>query len=82
MVFDLYGDYLQLQSRRLGDEILSLDTSHEKRISSFCGPMGDLLLGMEEHREPETSARGNLQTIRHVMAEAESAHAGGMWVDV
>jgi predicted dehydrogenase len=82
LVFDLYGDHLEIQCHRLGDEILALDTSREKRWSSFAGPMGDLLRSIEEHREPQTSARKNLQTIRHVLAEAESARSGGKWVEV
>jgi predicted dehydrogenase len=82
MVFDLYGDHLELQCHRFGDEVLTLDTSHEKRWTSFAGPMGDLLRSIEEHREPQTSARDNLQTIRHVLAEAKSARAGGIWTEV
>lgn len=82
VVFDLYGDNLRLQSWRLGDEVYSLKFSRSKRRSSFCGPMGDLLLSIEQHREPLTSARRNLTTMRHILAEEKSARAGGIWVDV
>ena len=48
----------------------------------MCGPMGDLLLSVEEEREPLVSARRNLATIRHILAEDESARRGGVWVEV
>lgn len=82
VVFSLYGGELQLQSGQLGTEPYTVDTDEISRVSSFCGPMGDLLLSIEEGREPLVSARRNLATIRHIMAEAESARAGGVWVVV
>ena len=80
LVFDLYGDRLRLQSGQLGQAVYSLDSSGERQLSSFCGPMADLLLSIEEGREPHVSARRNLSTVRHTLAEVKSAQAGGLWV--
>jgi hypothetical protein len=44
--------------------------------------MGDLLISIEENREPLISGRQNLMTIGHVLCEDRSARAGGVWVDV
>jgi predicted dehydrogenase len=77
---DLYSSQLRFQSRRLGDEIFALASGTWP--DSICGSMGDLLLAVEEGREPLVSARRNLATIRHVLAERESARAGGVWIDL
>ncbi|MCK4374438.1 MAG: Gfo/Idh/MocA family oxidoreductase [Candidatus Brocadiae bacterium] len=82
VTFDLHGDALRLQSKELGGEPCVVDASGVLSTSSFCGPMGDLLLSVEEGREPLTSARRNLETMRHVFAEVESARAGGVWVEL
>lgn len=80
LLFPLCGTGLQVQAESLGAETITLDTSGCRQISSFCGPMGELLCSIEEQREPETSARHNLGTIRHVLAEHESTRSGGVWV--
>ena len=77
--FDLYGGGLTFQSRQLGDVLLKLDVPDW--MPSMCGTMGDLLLSIEEDREPLVSARRNLGTMRHVMADQASAAAGGIWVE-
>ena len=82
LVFDLWGNGLQLQSSQLGAEVYTLDLEGIELPSSFAGPMGDLLLSLEEGREPQVSARRNLATIRQVLAEHRSTQAGGAWVDV
>ena len=80
--FDLSGERLALQSRRLGKDTYELDTEGEALGHSMCGPMGDLLLSIEEGREPSVSARRNLATMRHIAAEQESARRGGEWVEL
>jgi predicted dehydrogenase len=75
---DLYGSRLRFQSQRLGDQVFNLETGAWP--DSICGSMGDLLLALEEGREPLVSARRNLATIRHVLAEKESAGADGIWI--
>ena len=82
LVFDLWGTGLRLQSTQLGDETLTLDLAGIDLPSSFAGPMGDLLVSIEEGREPQVSARRNLATMRHVLAEHRSAQAGGVWIDL
>ncbi len=82
IVFSLFGERpLQFTSKKMGDELYTLDLSQINLASSFCGPMGDLLLSLEEGREPTVSAHRNLSTIRQVVAEDASARAGGVWVN-
>ncbi len=82
IVFDLYGTDLTIQCARTGEAPCKLDLAGVHLNSSFSGPMGDLLISLEEGREPETSARRNMPTIRHVLAEERSAKAGGAWTAV
>ena len=44
--------------------------------------MGDLLMAIEEDREPMVSGRDNIITIRTILAEARSARSGGKWVSI
>ena len=80
LVFDLYGADLIIHCARTGQAPCKLNLAGTHMASSFSGPMGDLLIALEEGREPETSARRNLPTIRHVLAEERSARAGGAWI--
>jgi predicted dehydrogenase len=79
LVFD-FADVLQLDSTVLGGGVRTLDVSGIEYPSSFCGTMGDLLLAIEDDREPLVSGRENLATIRTILAEHASAQAGGEWV--
>lgn len=56
--------------------------SRGRMASAFSGPMGDLLIALEEGREPATSARRNLPTMRQILAEDRSAREGGAWIDL
>ena len=76
--FGLYTSELVLESKELGGPPLNL--AQVDWPPSICGPVGDLLLSIEEKREPLVSGRRNLGTIRHVLAERESARAGGVWI--
>jgi predicted dehydrogenase len=82
LVFELSGSSLRLESRQLGKGVRTLDVSGVKPLASQCGSLGDLLIAIEEGREPLVSARRNLATMRHVLAEKASVAAGGIWVDV
>ena len=75
------GDLL-LESKQLGDERYTVTMTETGHVNSMCGTMGDLLLSIEEQREPLVSARRNLATIRHILAEKKSAESGGVWVRV
>lgn len=79
LTFD-FDTHLTLESARLGGGPRSLDTSGLTFVSSFAGSMGDLLLAIEEGREPLVSGRRNLATIRTVLAEDASAREGGAWL--
>jgi predicted dehydrogenase len=82
IVFDLGAPTLRMQSKQLGEGTYLLDAGPLGWASSFCGPMGDLLLSIEEGREPLVSARRNAATIRHIIAEDKSVRAAGVWVEV
>jgi predicted dehydrogenase len=82
VVFDFAGEEILLESARLGHGVRRLDTTGMDWPDALCGSMGDLLLSIEEGREPLVSGRRNLPTVRTVFAEIESARDGGSWVDV
>lgn len=80
IVFDLYKTELTIHSEQTGDEPCEIDLGGRQLASSFSGPMGDLLISIEDGCEPMTSARRNLATMRHVLAEDRSAKDGGVWI--
>ncbi len=77
--FGLWGGRIELASRRIGPDPVEVDGSAGQFLPSQAGAMGDLLLAIEEGREPQVSARRNLATVRHVLADERSARAGGIW---
>ena len=79
LTFPLWGQRLTLRSDRLGAEPVALDCAPAGFLDSFCGPMADLLLSIEQQREPRVSARRNVATIRQILAEHASAQHGGVW---
>jgi len=80
LVFDFDGAMI-LESADLAGGPRRLDTPGAAYASSFAGSMGDFLLAIETGGEPSVSARRNLATMRTILAEAQSAAAGGAWVD-
>ena len=80
IVFAPWGAGLEFESKELGEGVVSLQVDESAFLSSFCGPMGELLISIEQGRESATSARRNLATMRHVLAEDQSAREGGVWV--
>ena len=81
LVFGLCGQELWLESDVVGGGVKELDMTGIEWPSSMCGPMGDLLISIEQNREPLVSGRRNLATIRTVIAEHRSAMVGGKWVE-
>ena len=81
ILFQLWGE-LQMESELLGEGVRKLDTTGLNYQQSWCGTMGDLLISIEENREPLVSGRRNLTTIKTILAEDESARAGGKWIDL
>ena len=79
LTFD-FGSDLMLESTELGEGTYMLDTSGLNFVSSFAGSMGDFLIALEADTEPMVSGRRNLSTIRTILAEDESARAGGKWI--
>jgi predicted dehydrogenase len=82
VIFDLSQEFLQLDSRELGRGPLTLDLSGVEMPRSQAGSMGDLLISVEEGREPQVSPRRNLATMRQVLAEEESVRRSGAWQDL
>ena len=82
VVFDLSGDSLTIDSKHIEGGPATMDLSDSGIMKSQCGSMGDLLLSIEEKREPLVSARRNLATMRQVLAEEESVRTGGQWMSV
>ena len=80
IMFDLNSDRLSIDSRQLGGGEKVLDLAPLRLPPSQCGSMGDLLISIEEQREPLVSARRYLPVMRQVLSEQASAQAGGQWV--
>ena len=78
LAFDFHSSLI-MESSILGKKC-ELDTSGLDFVSSHCGSMADFLIAIEEDKEPMVSGRRNLPTIRTILAEDESARAGGKWV--
>lgn len=79
LTFPLWGNTLTLRSDRLGPDPVSLDCAPSGFLDSFCGPMADLLISVEENREPLVSAHRNLATIRQILAEDLSSRNRARW---
>ena len=82
LVFDLAGEHILLDSRKLEPKVYAIDTSGMVWMESLCGSMGSFLAAIEENREPEVSGRDNLVTMNTVFAEIESVKSGGAWTPV
>ncbi len=81
LMFD-FNENLTIESEELGDGAFQLDATEFDQPGSFAGSMADFLIAIENEREPTVSARRNMVTIRTIVAEDESAKAGGRWVEV
>ncbi len=80
LVFDLWGDRINLQSSRLGGPPRRLLLGPLGLPHSMAGSMGDFLAAVENGTEPTVSGRANLATMRAILAELESARRGGVWM--
>jgi len=78
--FDFWHDALTIDSAVTGGGPRQLDISQCRFLSSFAGSMGDLLIAVEEGREPQVSGRRNIATLRAVLNEERSASQNGQWV--
>jgi predicted dehydrogenase len=77
--FELSGSLLEIQSKQLGEGVKSIEIAPTQLLPSQCGAMGDLMIAIEDGREPFVSARRNVATMRQVLAEQASIRAGGAW---
>jgi predicted dehydrogenase len=84
--FWIHGTAGTIRGSLLGRDFLELDAGGPTRrfplegawfVDGFAGAMGELMLAVEEDREPSNSARHNLATLRMVLAARASAGSGG-----
>jgi predicted dehydrogenase len=80
LVFPMSGDYVEIYSARLNHEPARLDLSTLNLSHSMAGSMGDLLLSIEQNREPLVSARRNLATLNAVFSDQKSSEQHGVWL--
>ena len=80
LVFPLWGNTVNLRSDRVGPDVVEVSAGSEDFRSSFCGPMADFLIHLEQGLEPTVSGRRNLPPLQQVFAEHQSAQQGGAWV--
>lgn len=80
LVFPMSGDTVEIYSSRLKHEPARLDLSILNLSHSMAGSMGDLLLSLEQKREPLVSARRNLATLTAVLADQKSSEQHGVWL--
>ncbi len=80
--FDFWAGTVRMESNRLGDGMVHLDLSGCAYPGSFAGSIADFLLAVETGAEPTVSVQRNLATMRTVIAERDSARAGGAWTPV
>lgn len=78
LTFEVYGDTVRIASTKLPEPRLL--TAPSTWHNSLAYSMGDLLLSIEQERDPEVSAKHNLATLAQVLAEQKAASAGGAWV--
>ena len=81
LIFD-FNNELTIESEELGESAFTLDATKFEQPGSFAGSMADFLIAIENGTEPTVSARRNMVTIRTILAEDESANAGGKWIEV
>jgi predicted dehydrogenase len=78
LTFEVYGNELKITSSKLsGPRVLKASPEWK---GSLAYSMGDLLLSIEQDRDPEVSAKQNLATLAQTLAEQQAASAGGAWV--
>jgi predicted dehydrogenase len=80
LVFPMSGDHVEIYCAKLGNEPARLDLGALDLTPSMAGSMGDLLLSLEQNREPSVSARRNLATLNAVLSDQESSKQGGVWL--
>ena len=80
LVFPMSGTYVEIYSSKLGDEAARLELGALNLAKSMAGSMGELLLSIEEKREPLVSARRNFATLQAVFADKASSEQGGVWL--
>jgi predicted dehydrogenase len=80
LVFPMSGDYLEIYSAKLDGEPARFDLKPLQLSHSMAGSMGNLLLSIEQNREPLVSARRNLATLNAVFSDQKSSEQGGVWM--
>ncbi len=67
---------LSLSFKDSPERVQSFDIAGTWEYEGFAGSMGEMMLALEEGREPESSGRGHLESLRLAFAAVESANSG------
>ena len=67
---------LSLSFKDSPERVQSFDIAGTWEYEGFAGSMGEMMLTLEEGREPGSSGRGHLESLRLAFAAVESANSG------
>ena len=67
---------LRLSFKDSPEQVQTFEIAGSWEYEGFAGSMGEMLLALEEGREPECSGRDHLESLRMAFAAVESANSG------
>ena len=67
---------LSLSFKDSPEQVQTFEIAGTWEYEGFAGTMGEMLLALEEGREPESSGRDHLESLRMAFAAVESANSG------
>ena len=67
---------LSLSLKDSPEQVQTFEIAGTWEYEGFAGSMGEMLLAVEEGREPESSGRDHLESLRMAFAAVESANSG------
>ena len=67
---------LSLSFKDSPEQVQTFEIAGTWGYEGFAGSMGEMLLALEEGREPECSGRDHLESLRMAFAAVESANSG------
>ena len=67
---------LSLSFKDSPEQVQTFEIAGTWEYEGFAGSMGEMLLALEEGREPESSGRDHLESLRMAFAAVESANSG------
>ena len=67
---------LSVSFKDTSEQVQDFEIAGSWRHEGFAGSMGEMMIALDEGREPETSGRDNLESLRIAFAAVESAESG------